>query len=78
MTIESNPIRRRILVPLGQFEPEKSFAEELKELHLSIMGQDKKEVDTPLAGGQLPKAMYAEGTLSEGKGVHVGWWHGIG
>ena len=80
MTIESNPIRRRILVPLEpEPEPEKSFAEELKELHLSIMGQDKKEVDTPLAGIMTPEGdVITEEQYLKEKRFMDRWWHGIG
>ena len=60
-------------------EPEKSFAEELKELHLSIMGQDKKEVDTPLAGIMTPEGdVITEEQYLKEKRFMDRWWHGIG
>ena len=40
MTLSKN---RRILIPIGDKPSEKTFAEELKELHLSLISNEEKK-----------------------------------
>ena len=82
-TIQNNVIRRRILTPIPvepkpepEPEPEKTFAEELKELHLSIMS---KEGGSPLAGIMTPEGdVITEEQYLKEKRFMDRWWHGIG
>ena len=70
-------VRRKILTPIKpEPEPEKTFAEELKELHLSMMNQ---EGGRPLAGVMTPQGdVITEEQYLKEKRFMDRWWHGIG